>query len=320
MNIDQLKAFYRVARTGSFTKAAGELHITQSAVSQQVQALEHSLGITLFDRSRKKVFLTTEGETLSAYARRLFDLYEEIENVFSLQQKLQKGKIRIASTRVLGTYFLSEIIGLYNHRYPGIEIDLLLGNTFHILDIIHEGEVDFGFAGKVRSHLRLNDIPVHTEKLLLVASPHHFLSSKKIIAPAELLKTPFIWREKGTLTQNVVKHWFEKNLGRNSPEKSIALENVEAAKRIVEEGYGVTAMPESAVKREIDMGVLQAIRVDGFDLSVDFYLYYFKGKIFSRAAMTFLRMLYDIRKLSNSENMKVLFDKYRGRGSEIRGQ
>ena len=307
MNIDQLKSFYRVARTGSFTKAAGELHITQSAVSQQVQALEHSLGIKLFDRSRKKVFLTTEGETLSAYAKRLFDLYEEIENVFEFQQKLQKGKIKIASTRVLGTYYLPEIIGLYNHRYPGIEIDLRLGNTHRILDIILEGEVDFGFAGKVRNHARLYDIPVHTEKLLLVSSPHHYLTSKKFIDPAELIKTPFIWREKGTLTQKVVKRWFEKNLGKNSSAKSIALENVEAAKRMVEEGYGITALPESAVKREIDMGVLKAIQVDGFELSVDFCLFYFKGKIFSKAAMTFLKMLYDTRRLSHSKNMKVLF-------------
>jgi DNA-binding transcriptional LysR family regulator len=227
--------------------------------------------------------------------------------VFRLQQKLQKGKIRIASTRVLGTYYLPEIIGLYNHRYPGIEIDLLLGNTLRIPDIIHEGDVDFGFAGKVRNHSRLNSIPVHTEKLLLVASPHHFLAAKKIIAPAELLKTPFIWREKGTLTQKVVKLWFEKHLGRNSPEKSISLENVEAAKRMVEEGYGITALPESAVKREIDMGVLKTIRVDGFDLSVHFYLFYFKGKVFSRAAMTFLKMLYDTCRLSHSENMKDIF-------------
>jgi len=307
MNIDQLKSFYRVARTGSFTKAAGELHITQSAVSQQVQALEHSLGITLFDRSRKKIFLTSEGETLSTYARRLFDLYEEIESVFELQQKLQKGRIKIASTRVIGTYYLPEIIGLYNHRYPGIEIDLRLGNTHRILDIILEDEVDFGFAGKVRNQSRLNNIPVHTEKLLLVSSPHHYLAAKKIIDPAELIKTPFIWRERGTMTQKVVQLWFEKHLGKNSPGKSIALENVEAAKRMAEEGYGITAMPESAVKREIDMGVLKALKVAGFELSVDFHLFYFKGKKFSRAAMTFMKLLYDTRRLSHSENMKELF-------------
>jgi len=307
MNIDQLKSFYRVARTGSFTKAAGELHISQSAVSQQIQALEHSLAIKLFDRSRKKVFLTTEGETLSAYAGRLFELYEEIENVFELQRKLRKGKIKIASTRVLGTYYLPEIIGLYNHRYPGIEIDLQLGNTHHVLDIVLGGEADFGFAGKFRNHSNLNDIPVHRERLLLVASPHHSLAAKKLIAPAELIRTPFIWRERGTLTQKVVKQWFEKHLGKNSPAKSIALENVEAAKRMVEEGFGITALPETAVKREIDLGVLKEIKVVEFKLSVDFYLFYFKGKVFSRAALTFLKMLYDTRRLSHSKNMKDLF-------------
>ena len=105
----------------------------------------------------------------------------------------------------------------------------------------------------------------------------------------------------------MVKRWFVKNLGKNAPATSIALENVEAAKRMAEEGYGITAMPESAVKREINMGVLKAIEVDGFELSVEFCLFYFKGKIFSRAAATFLKMLYDTRRLSNSENMKDLF-------------
>ena len=104
MNIEHLKAFYRVAREGSFTKAARTLYITQSAVSQQVQALEHSLKIKLFDRSGRKVLLTSQGEFLLSYAKKMFALYEEIETVFELQRTLEKGKITIASTRVIGTY------------------------------------------------------------------------------------------------------------------------------------------------------------------------------------------------------------------------
>ena len=107
MNIDQLKAFYKVVLTGGFTKAGRALHITQSAVSQQVQALEHSFGITLFDRSGKKVLLTGEGEILLSYAKRLFDLYEEIVTLFELQQTLTKGKISIASTSSFLGYRLS---------------------------------------------------------------------------------------------------------------------------------------------------------------------------------------------------------------------
>jgi DNA-binding transcriptional LysR family regulator len=304
MNIDQLKAFYKVAQTGSFTKAGRTLFITQSAVSQQVQALEHSLGITLFDRSGKKVLLTGEGEILLSHAKRLFDLYEEIVTLFGLQQTLRKGKISIASTRVVGTYYLPQVIGLFNKQYPGIEIDLRLGNSHRIIEIILEGEVDFGFAGKVKRHSRLTDIPVHQERLLIVASPDHYLVSKKHIIVDELIKTPFIWREKGTQTQAVVKKWFEKNIGRNYPKKSIELENVEAAKRIVEAGFGITIIPEAAVKREISTGLLKSIKLKGFDHSVNFHLFHLKGKVFSKAAETFLKMLAGIRLLSLSGNLE----------------
>ena len=199
---------------------------------------------------------------------------------------------------------MPQIIGLFNRQYPGIEIDLRLGNAHRIIEIILEGEVDFGFAGKVKRFSRLTDILVHQEQLLIVASPDHYLSSKKQITVNELIKTPFIGREKGTQTQAVVKKWFEKNIGRNYPKKSIELENVEAAKRIVEAGFGITIIPESAVKREINTGLLKSIKLKGFDHSVNFHIFYFKGKIFSKAVETFLKMLAGIRLLSHSENLE----------------
>lgn len=304
MNFDQLKAFYRVALTGGFTKAARALHLTQPAVSQQIQALEHSLGITLFDRSRKKVRLTTEGEILLSYAKRLFDLYEEISILFKHQQTLQKGKIIIGSTRVLGTYFLPQIIGLFNKQYPGVEIELRMGNSHHVLDITLDGEVDFGFAGKIKTHSRLINFLIHRERLLIVSSADHYLAAKQSITIDELVKTPFIWREKGTQTREVVKKWFEKNVGRNYPKKSFELENVEAAKRIVEEGYGITIIPESAVGRDIRSGLLKSLDLETFDLSVDFYLFHLKGKVFSKAAETFLKMLSGVHILSHTENLR----------------
>ncbi len=91
-----------MALTGSFTKASGELFLTQSAVSQQIQALESSLGIILFDRSGKRVRLTSEGKILLSYTDRLFNLYEEIETLFGHLKGLQKGKITIGANAEMG--------------------------------------------------------------------------------------------------------------------------------------------------------------------------------------------------------------------------
>jgi len=95
MNFNQLKSFHKVAVTGSFTKAARELFLTQPAVSQHIQLLEHDLGITLFDRSGKKAQLTSEGDILLSYTKQLFGLFEEIETLFDHLQDLKKALIDV---------------------------------------------------------------------------------------------------------------------------------------------------------------------------------------------------------------------------------
>ena len=110
MNFDHLRTFYAVATKKSFTKAARSLFITQSAVSQQMKALENSIGCSLFNRDNRKVFLTTDGVLLLDYSRRFFNLYEEITSLFNSRAVTKKGKISFASTRVIGTKYLSKLM------------------------------------------------------------------------------------------------------------------------------------------------------------------------------------------------------------------
>jgi DNA-binding transcriptional LysR family regulator len=299
MNLDQLKAFHQVAATGSFTKASRILFITQPAVSQQVQALESYFGITLFDRSGKKVMLTSEGEILLTYTANLFRHYNEIEELFGQMQKLKMGKITIGATAVMGTYFLPGMIGRYNKRYPGIDIDVRMGNSHKIMNSLLEGEGDIGFAGRIKVNPRLEAIPIHREKLLVVSAPDNPLANKKVVFPTELGKIPFIWREKGTITRELVKGWFEKSVGRKYPHKSIELQNLEAAKRTVLEGYGITVIPEISVRREIHLGLLKPVNLKGFDLFSDYYLFYLKGRTFSKASLAFFEMLAGYKRLSD---------------------
>ena len=191
MNIDHLRAFHKVAQTGSFTKAARELFLTQPAVSQQIQLLESFLGSTLFDRSGKKVSLTSEGEILLSHTERLFELFQEIEMSFGRLQNLEKGKITIGSTAVLGTYFLPKVIGLYNRQHPGIEIDLQMGNSDRVHNMLLEGSVDVGFAGRIRSHPRLKDILIHRENFLIVTSPEKPMTRVKSVSVDEMIKIPY---------------------------------------------------------------------------------------------------------------------------------
>ncbi len=304
MNVDQIKTFHKVAATGSFTEAARQLFLTQSAVSQQIRALEDEIGGRLFDRSAKKIRLTAEGEALLAYAERLFDLHEEIETFFGSLKTLQKGKIAVGATAVVGTYFMPTIISAYHRRYPGIDIDLRMGNSEQVLRMILDREVDLGVAGMVKKRGVLNSIFLHREQLLFVCSPQNPLASQKSVLLGDLERIPFIWRERGTQTLALVKRWFDENAVGDFPHQTLSLANMEAAKRIVEEGYGVTIIPAIAAHREIEAGLLKRLDVKGFDLTVDYGLFYPRGRLFSGAAEAFLATLGGLGIFSHGENLQ----------------
>lgn len=303
MKFDHLKSFHRVALTRSFTQAAQDLFLTQPAVSQQIQLLEHRLGIKLFDRMGKMVGLTREGELLFSYTERLFQIYDEIRIQFLKLHDLETGKITVGATAVMGTYFMPRLIGDYNRKYPGIDINIQMGNSNSVLDKLISNQVDIGFAGRLKSDNRLKNILVHREKLLMVSSPDNPLTGQPSIRASELGTTPFIWREIGTQTQALVKKWFQKKIGRNYPKRSIELQNIEAAKRTVIGGYGFTIIPEIAIRRELHVGLLKRINLKGFDLSFNYYLFYRKGKIFSKAIEAFIEILIKTRLLSHSDNL-----------------
>jgi len=313
MNIDQIRAFHRVATSGSFTRAARELFVTQPAVSQEIKALEASLGIKLFDRSGKNVRMTTEGEVLLSYALRLFALHEEMESLFGRSKNLQHGQIKLGSTALMGTYFLPKIIGRFNRRYPGIEIDLQMGNSDQVMHLVLEGLVDLGFSGMTTNHARLESILIHQEKMIMVASPRHPLSARKISLD-DISETPFIWREKGTQTRKLIEKWFLKQLHGHYPRKSIELQNMEAAKRMVEEGYGITVVPEAAVKREISAGWLKPLQVEELNVLNSYYLVSLKTRKLTPAAEAFRKMLSKTRLFSFSENLRTSVQRQPSRG------
>lgn len=106
MNLEHLKTFHVVATLGSFTAASKALFLTQPAVSQQIQGLEHALKNALFDRSKRQIRLTPRGKVLFSYTQKLFSIFREIENVFNDLNQLQAGELTIASSAVMGNYYL----------------------------------------------------------------------------------------------------------------------------------------------------------------------------------------------------------------------
>lgn len=291
MKLDQLRTFQKVVFTGSFTKAARELFITQPAVSQQIKALEDTYRIKLFNRKGKTIQLTSEGEALYTKIDFLLNEVKDIEKLFEDLSELYIGRINIASTAIFSTYFLPKAMGSFNKKYQGIELELHTGNSHKVITKLLEGSADFGFGGVVKPEPDIQYTMIHQEPFVLVVGAEHPLAEHGQIVVEDLKPFPFIWREHGTL----IRQKMEEMLGGSQAtvifNNVIEVQNVETVKRLVEEGYGVTIIPEVAVRREITAGWLKEVDLAGLDLKASYYLLYPRKRPLSKHARAFLNLL-----------------------------
>lgn len=299
MNIDQLRIFQEVALTGSFTKAARELFLSQPAVSQQIKKLETSYGVKLFDRLGKTNQLTHQGEILFAKISTILSDLHDIEKIFEDMSELDIGKIGIASTAVFSTYFLPQTMGMFNKNYPGIDLELHTGNSHRVITKLLEGRTDFGFGGVVKSEPDIQYSLIHQEPYIFVVGNDHPLAAKSLASVDDLKDFPFIWREHGTLTRRKMEEMLGGAQASMIFSNLIEVQNVETAKRLVEGGYGVTIIPEIAVRRELKGGWLREVTLEGLNLKASYYLLYPRKRPLTRYATAFLRLLPETVALTN---------------------
>ena len=291
MDINQLKTFYHVAKNASFTKAAYKLCITQPAVTSQIKSLEENLRTCLFQRIGRKIFLTHEGKILLEYARKVINLEKEIKTIFTELSGLQKGKIILGATRVIGTYFLPQKLGQFRAKYPQIEILTRIENSTQVMNFLLEGEVDLAISGKTDDlNKNLEARLYHTEKLVLITSLQSKIAKEQKISLEKLSNYQFFFREEGTKTRQITDEWIKANSVFNNT--SFEVGNVEAVKRLVEEDFGITLIPEIAVKREVELGLIKIIDIPELDLKIDYYLMYIKDRKFSKTISTFTDFLF----------------------------
>lgn len=140
LEIDVLRTFVSIAESGSFTRAAGQIFRTTSAVSMQIKRLETMLGCTLFVREARRIALTADGERLLGYARRLLKLNEETVNAFIAPRLV--GRVRFGTPGDLGTHILPGLLSLFARTHPGIEVDVSVGRSLDMIQRIDAGELD----------------------------------------------------------------------------------------------------------------------------------------------------------------------------------
>lgn len=292
MEDHKLKVFCTVADTRSFSRASEIIHLTQPAVSLQVQALEEMFETKLFDRSSNTVVLTPAGEILYKYAKDILNLYASAERAVGGITGLVKGSITAGASTTIGNYLLPTIISEFRKVNPKIKIHLLVGNTKRIIEMLKGGVIDIGLVeGEVSKYKIMMEKLVSDELTLIVSSKHPWAKLSEV-SMLELAKTPFVFREDGSGTRQVIEDYFSRNgLSPQNMSISAILGSTEAIKEAVENGIGVSILSRWAVRKELRYGSLKTLRFKEGKMSRDFSLLFNKNSISTYSVDTFLSFL-----------------------------
>ena len=289
INFHRLFIFHTVARLGSFTRAAGDLKISQPAVSIQVKELERSLDTTLLIRMRSGVSLTDTGETVYDYTRRIFTLADEMTNAIQDITGLESGRLTIGSSTTPGEYILPFAIGKFLERYPKVEVSLAISNTRSVIEQIMSRELDLGMAGAPVDIRGLASFLYVTDEVVLVASPTHPLSRRRRLAVQDVVDEPFVMREAGSATRRAA----EEHLASMGARVRVVMElgSNEAVKRAASAELGVGVVSKFSVGPDVAAGYLKVLSVQGWRCERPLTVFYRDDTHISAVQRAFLSVL-----------------------------
>lgn len=255
--IQQLRLVVAIADSGSLTKAAARLNLTQSALSHQLADLERKLGITLFLRTRKGMTVTQSGERLVTAARRLVAEIEELEESFRLgSADANVGIIRIATECYTCYHWLPRVISTFKKAWPRVEIRIEADATRGTLDALIAGEIDVGIVRGPSSDPKVRSTALFEDELLLIVSPEHRLARLPFVDPAELAHEHLLLYSSPHSPSDFVETILRP--GHIEPRQLSWIQLTEAIIELVKADVGVGVLAEWAVRPHVDMGTVAA--------------------------------------------------------------
>lgn len=244
MNISKYMAFVTTVEYGSFTKAGEILNYSQSAISRMINDLEKEWKISVLERSKAGVKLTSDGMKLLPYAKSLCEEYKKLQMQVDELNGLQSGIIRIGTFSSVATHWLPNIIKKFQKNYPNIDYELLLGDYTEIENWILEGRVDCGFL-RLPTHKDLETIFLAKDKLLAILPENHYLANKEKVSLSDLCNEPFLMLDKGN-NSDVTKVFEQNGI---PPKIHFTTWDDYAIMSMVESGLGISILPELILRR-----------------------------------------------------------------------
>lgn len=286
----QLKVFEAVARRLSFSRAAEELHLTQPAVSTQIRTLEGHVGMPLFEQLGKKIYLTQAGDELLHFSRAIIGQFEEAQAALAQLKGIAGGKLNVAVISA-GDYFFPQLMVAFARQHPGVQLNLTVHNREELLDKMAANRTDLAVMVRPPVGLDTQNDAFAPHPYVIVGAPDHPLAGRGPIAMTDLVRHPFVIRERGSDT------WFsmEEAFGAHLAELNVAMEirSTETIKQAVIAGIGLGFLSAHTIGRELAAGSLVALEVEGFPLMLNWYVVHRREKRLPPVARAFRQFLLD---------------------------
>ena len=275
----QLAVFLAVAKTGSLTRAAEQLSMSQSAASGALKEFEARFNLQLFDRVGKRLKINSTGLTIQAKALEVMQRAQELEN--ELIGVSDIGQIKVGATMTVGNYLLIDVLAGFKQQYPKADVELEVANTERIVDKVISFELDVGLIEGEVSRPEIDVIPWREDELIAVCSPNHPLADKAELGLSreELVAIDWIVREKGSGTRQA----FERGMYGMLQDLHYVMEfeQIEAIKRAVSLNMGMACLSKLSVQAELQQGSLIAVNIPGRNFQRHFYAVLHKDKYLS---------------------------------------
>ena len=299
MNLKQLEAFVKVVETGSFSKAAKELYLTQPTVSAHISTLERELKVRLFIRNTKEVMMSEAGQELYRYAKQMVELECQIAEHFNMRGKNSSSHcVTIAASTIPAQYLLPEVLMQFKKRYPDEQFKLIETDSTEVVSQIVNSMADVGFTGTVLEKKYCRYIPFYKDKLAIITpntEKYRTLleSSKDDIS--WIKKEHIIMREEGSGTRKEAQKQLKK-AGIETANLDIiaSIDNQETIKRSVRQGMGISVLSRLATEEEVRSGQILAFPIPKSGAGRDINLVYNKNAPMTANIERFIKIIKEI--------------------------
>jgi len=288
ITLRHLRIFEAVAKHGSVSRAASELHLTQPAVSMQIKQLEEQIGLPLVEQIGRRMCLTEAGQALQVHARdiagRIVDMNASMEQF----RGLERGLLRLAVVST-ANYFLPVLIASFTARHPGVRVSLQVANREFVLSALSDSSTDLAIIGQPPDNLDTVAQHFKDNPLVVIAAPGHALVGQGQVSLQRLAQETLVVREPGSGTRAAAERHFAAHGLAIRPGCEFGTN--EAIKQAVRAGLGLAVVSAQTIELELQTGCLAVLSVEGFPIMRQWYVAHRTQKRLSAAATTFRNML-----------------------------